>query len=98
MAYHVYQGFYQDGTGRAVRHGNVTVSLAGTTELATIYPQRAAGTASATADSDSVVASSKDGHFKFYVSDADYIPGQKFKVQLSKTGYTTTTCHDIEIL
>lgn len=98
MAKHVFNGHFQDGTGRAVSSGSITVYLAGTTTLATIYPQRDSGEASATADSDSVVSSSSSGQFSFYVDDADYMPGQKFKITLSKTGYTTSTYHDVEII
>ena len=100
MAKQIYQGFFQDGTGRAIPSGNITVYLANGTTKATIYPKR--GTAdkgsSATADSDSVVASASNGYFAFYVDDGDYAPGQKFKVTLSKTGYTAVSLDDIELI
>ncbi len=100
MAKTIYQGFFQDGTGRAVPSGSVTVYLANGTTKATVYPKRgtADAGASATADSDSIVSSESNGYFGFYVDDGDYSPGQKFKITLSKTGYTSTSLDDIELL
>lgn len=100
MAYHVYQGTMVDGTGRIISSGTCTVYLAQSSTLATIYPARGTANmgASATADTDSAVASGTDGKFVFYVSDGDYVAGQNFKIVLSKTGYTSQTWDDIELI
>lgn len=99
MTKHLYQSHFQDGTGRAIPTGSVHVYLANSTKDATIYPARNDGyTPSATADSDSIISSSTSGLFRFYVSDADYVPSQKFKLKLSKDGYTSQTYDDIDII
>ena len=98
MAYHVYSQHYQDGSGRVINSGSVTVYLAGTTTKATIYPPRTSGASSATADADSVVSSDSSGKFTFFTSDADYQPTQKFKFTLSKTGYTTQTYDQLQLI
>ncbi len=100
MSKHAYIGTFADGTGRVVNDGTVTVYLARSATLATIYPKR--GTAnmgpSATSDTDSAVESAVNGQFEFYIDDGDYMPGQNFKITLSKTGYTSSTYDDIEVI
>ena len=94
MSRYIYQGTFQDGTGRALSGGTVTVYLAGTTTAATIYPAETGA-----ADSDNTVTSSSDGTFEFWVDDTGgYTAAQRFKITLSKSGYTTQTWDNIAII
>jgi len=88
----IYQGTWTDGNGVVVSGGTVTVYLAGTTTKATIY-----AAATGDADADSAITSGTDGHFYFYVDTDDYGLGQKFKIILSKTSFTSKTYDNVEI-
>lgn len=90
----IYQGSFKDGNGSVVSGGSITAYLAGTTTLSTIYSVSTGGSSV----SGSAVTSSNDGHFYFYIDEADYPPTQLFKITLSKTGYETNTYDDISIL
>ncbi len=87
MARYIYQGTWQDGNGQIVEDGNVTVYLAGTITLATIYSAVSGGTAV----TGSVVQADEYGYFKFYVDTATYSFSQLFKIILSKTNYNSKT-------
>jgi len=88
----IYQGTWTDGNGVVVSGGTVTVYLAGTTTKATIY-----AAATGDADADSAITSGTDGHFYFYVDTDDYGLGQRFKIILSKTSFTSKTYDNVEI-
>ena len=93
MARHIYQGTAQDGTGRVIGGATVTVYLAGTTTLATIY-----AAATGAADADSAVSTDDTyGTFSFFVDNTDYKPTQLFKVVISKSNYTALTFDNIRI-
>ena len=93
MARHIQQGSFKSGSGEIISGGTVTVYLAGTTTLATIYTALSGGSA----DSDSAVTSGTDGHWYFYVDELDYLSNQKFKYILSYAGFTSKTYDDITI-
>jgi hypothetical protein len=92
MARYAYKGTFRDGHGHIVSGGTVSVYLAGTTTAASIY------TTSVIVTAVNSVTSSTDGTFLFYVDDADYGFGQKFKIILSGTGYTSQTYDNLDIL
>lgn len=87
MARYIYQGVARDGAGNIISSATVTVYLAGTSTLATIYSAVSGGSA----DSDSAVSSSTDGSYSFYVDETDYATSQRFKIVIAKSGYTSAT-------
>lgn len=90
---YIYQGNWKDVNGLIVPSANVTVYLAGTSTLATIY-----STETGSAVSGSVVTSDTDtGYFSFWVDLKDYDGYQRFKIVLSKDGYRSKTYDDLEI-
>jgi hypothetical protein len=77
----------RDGAGNIVPSATVSVYLAGTTTVASVYAAYTGGTAV------NSVTSGTDGVYEFYVDDTDYAVGQRFKIYISKTGYSSIT-HD----
>lgn len=95
MGRYIYQGQFCDLSGNAVTDGTISVYLAGTTTLATIYTASTGGIA----DADSAVTSDSKGYFFFYVDEDDYIHTQKFKITLSnpKLAFLSKTYDNIQI-
>lgn len=94
MARHQYFGTYQDGTGRRIEDGTITVYEAGTTTLATIYAAATGGSAI----SGSFVNSDTTGFFAFFIDIGDYGAGSKFKLVLTKNGYGNLTIDNVGIV
>jgi len=93
MGRHIFQGTYQDGAGRVVQEGTISIYLAGTTTPADVYAASAGGIAVNSVESDE-----DTGHFKFFVDNADYSNEQHFKIVLSKTAFKPQTIDDIHII
>jgi hypothetical protein len=93
MSRKIFQGGFKDGNGSAVADGTVTVYLAGTTTLATIYSTEVI----VAAISGSTLTTGSDGGWLFWVDSSDYGDSQKFKVILSKAGYESKTYDNIVI-
>lgn len=91
MARYIYQGTFVDLSGNVVNSGTITVYLAGTTTLASVYAASSGGTAVNSVVSDST------GKFVFYVDTGDYNANQKFDIVLSKAGFLSKTYSDITI-
>jgi hypothetical protein len=92
MARFIFSGVSRDGAGKIIPSATISVYLAGTTTVASIYTAYAGGTAV------NSTTSGTDGVFTFYVSDSDYTAGaQKFKIVMSKTGYSSQTYDYISI-
>ena len=93
---YIYQKHFTDQAGNIVASGTVTVYNASTTALATIY----SSSGSTGAVSGSAVTTGTDGFFNFWVDTTDYsyISQSKFKITLTKTGFTAKTYDDIEII
>ena len=93
---YIYQKHFTDQVGNIVASGTVTVYNASTTALATIY----SSSGSTGAVSGSAVTTGTDGFFNFWVDTTDYsyISQSKFKITLTKTGFTAKTYDDIEII
>lgn len=91
---HIYQSVYVSKNGKGVPSGNITVYLAATSTLATVYTTLTGGSAV----TGSVVQSDSSGNFSFYVDDADYGFTQKFKIVLSKAEFVTTTYDNISVI
>jgi hypothetical protein len=87
-----YSGVARDGNGHIISSATISVCLAGTDTVATIY---AAGVGGVPVP---YVSSGSDGAFVFYVDYADYTLLQKFKIYLSKAGFTTATIDNIDIV
>jgi hypothetical protein len=92
MARYIHQGWFFDGNGKLVGGGTVSVYLAGTTTAASVYTATSGGTAAS-----SVPTSTTDGSWYFYVDPADYDLDQKFKIIISKSGFTSKTLDNIVI-
>ncbi|MFA5340417.1 MAG: hypothetical protein WC332_01445 [Clostridia bacterium] len=92
MSRYIYKGTTRDGAGKIIASATISVYLAGTTTAASVYEAYTGGTAV------NSVTSGTDGTFTFYVSDADYTAGaQKFKIVMSKSGYSSQTYDYISI-
>jgi hypothetical protein len=76
MARWVYHGIVRDGNSRIVPSATVTVCLAGTNTPARIYDRISGGSAI----DGSAVTAGADGHFSFFIDDADYPVSQRFKM------------------
>lgn len=83
---HLYDGHMQDGSGRIIDDGLVSVYLAGTSTPANIYSTNT----SATADIDNIISTDSKGYFSFWVDDNDYSHVQNFKIVLSAPLVATT--------
>lgn len=83
----------RDSDGAVIPSATVLVYLAGTTNLATIYPTKTG----LTPVSGSSLTTNSKGVYKYYVDDADYATFQLFKEVITATGYTAVTYDDIEI-
>jgi len=92
MARHIYQGSSEDQNGTIIPSATISVFLAGTATAASIY------TASAGGSPVNSVTSDSNGAFSFYVDDTDYISSQLFKITLTKTGFSSQTFDDIDII
>lgn len=89
---HIYQGTFNDGNGRVVTEGNISVFEAGTATPADVYTASAGGSAV-----NSVTSDSTDGSFIFWADDTDYGPSQLFKITLSKTNFTPKSYDYIKV-
>lgn len=92
MARYIKQGVARDGAGNVIADATISVYEAATTTVASIYTASSGGTAVNSVDSDT------DGSFYFYVDDSDYDRTQKFKIVLSKTGYTSQTWDNVILM
>lgn len=81
-------------TGAVIASATVTVYLAGTTTAATCYADTTTGTPLAS----SQTTTSASGYFEFFIDNADYASTQRFKLVISKTGYTDVTYDNLPIL
>ena len=93
MARHAFNGVYQDGNGRVVPSGTVSVFLAGTSTAANIYTASTGGSVV-----NSVTGDSTDGSFVFYIDEDTYDHNQFFDIVLSKTDFTSKTISDVIIV
>lgn len=84
----------EDSTGAIIAGATVTVYLAGTTDLATIYATKTAPTPI----TGSQVTTSSKGVYLYYADDTDYATTQLFKEVITKTGYDSVTYDDIDII
>lgn len=92
MARFLYQGTAKDQMGKVLDAASVAVYLAGSTTAATIYALETGA-----ADADSIVASDSTGFFSFWIDEADYNYGQRFKIIISKTSFESKTYDNIDI-
>ncbi len=84
-----FKGIFRDGSGNPVQSGTAKVYLAATTTEADVYTSLAGATAV------HQVTSSTDGTFEFWIDRFDYDESQKFKVVMSKPGYTPATWDNV---
>lgn len=89
-----YKDEVRDQQGNVVASASVYVYLAGLETAVSIYTVNSGGTAVATAPQ---LTTDSNGYFEFWVDDEDYDHDQKFKIVISKTGFTTRTFDYISI-
>ncbi|MFQ5493607.1 MAG: hypothetical protein ACE5DX_05630 [Candidatus Dojkabacteria bacterium] len=94
MARFVRNGFFTDGNGNVVDAGTVSVVLAGTSTVATIYAAASGGSAI----SGGKVTTGSNGFFTFYVDEGDYASTQLFDITLSKTGLSSKTLENERLI
>ncbi len=92
-----YSGFTKDQNGRVIPGATVSVYLAGTTTVASVYAASAGGAAV------NSVTSGDDGSFSFWVDEADYGISQLFKIVVSAAvsgvaSYAAVTLDSIAIV
>lgn len=92
MARHVYQNIAKDGNGAIVTGATVSIFLAGTTTVASVYTVASGGSAVNTVTTNAI-----DGSFIFYVDDVDYTSHQLFDIVTSKTNYQSYTAYNVAI-
>lgn len=94
MSRHIRQDNVQDRNGNVLSGATVTVYLANSTTLASIYSAISGGTAI----TGSAVTSDSAGKYTFYIDDSEYPPNQRFKIIASMTGYASQTDDYIKII
>jgi hypothetical protein len=87
----VYSNVARENDGDTINDATVTVYLAGTSTLASIYTTFAGATAT------NSVTTNSSGEFTFYVDRFDYDSDQKFKYTVVKTGQRTKTYDNVDI-
>lgn len=89
-----YFGTTKDGNGKVICGATITVYLAGTSTLASVYTASSGGTAvnSVTSGADT---SSTPGYFIFWIDRTLYTATQLFKIVISKSGFTSQTYDNI---
>lgn len=86
MARYVCQGHFRDKFGHIIPSATVSVFLAGTTTVASVYAAVSGGAAV-----NSVTSDSSSGLFAFFIDDGDYAATQRYKVSMAKSGFQTIT-------
>ena len=90
MARHFFGGSTRDSsTGQIRPSSTITIYLAGTATLASVYAASTGGAAVSSVLSDS------DGKFGFWVDESDYALTQLFDLVSSKTGFTSITYQNV---
>ena len=84
----------KDATGAVIFDATVTIYLAGTDTLATVYKTK---TAQYPLSGSQTTTDSK-GRYIYYVDDVDYPNYQLFKEVITKTGFDPVTYDDIDII
>jgi hypothetical protein len=82
-------GTLQDGNGAAVSGATVTIYLADTTTVPTMYSLKSGGTTVTSATTDA------KGYWIVYVDDGDYPLVTLFDISISKTGFVSTEYADV---
>lgn len=93
MRFHKYD-YIRDQLGNAVGSASVNVYLAGGETAATIYTAQSGGSSVSDAPQ---LTTDDDGFFEFWVDDGDYDHDQKFKLEITKSGFTTVTIDHIDV-
>lgn len=89
-----YEKPFADLSGNAVGGGRITVYVANSNTLATIYSSSGSSTA---INGSYVTSDSTDGFFSFWVDTSDYLASTKFKIVLAKSGFTPKPIDDVAI-
>jgi hypothetical protein len=88
-----YNGITKDQNGKVLVSATVSVFLTGTSTAASIYTTLTGATAV-----NSVISSSVDGTFSFFVDRFDYEMAQAFDLVVSKTNYTSQTVYNVSVV
>lgn len=94
MARFILQGNAHDGMGKRINEATVTVYLANSTTLATIYAAVSGGSAI----SGSTVETDEAGHWNCFIDEDDYDSDQRFKAIITKTNFLSATYDYLQVL
>ena len=86
----------RDGNAKVLCDATISVYLAGTTTVASVYTASSGGTAVNSVTSGSETGSTP-GYFIFWIDRDDYVYTQRFKYTISKDKFTSTTYDYINI-
>jgi hypothetical protein len=92
MARYKYQGTWTDGNGRRIDSATVSVYLAGTITVASVYAAEAGGSPVNSVTTDT------SGYYSFWIDDGDYTNAQLFKIIMSKANFQSKTIDDIAVI
>jgi hypothetical protein len=92
MARYKFQGTWTDGNGRRIDSATVSVYLAGTTTVASVYAAEAGGSPVNSVTTDT------SGYYSFWIDDGDYTNAQLFKTIMSKANFQSKTIDDIAVI
>jgi hypothetical protein len=93
MARHTKFGWWKDQQGKVINAETLTVSLTGTTTVATIYEDEVGGSAI----TNGAITLSSVGFFQYWVDESDYATTQRFRHTFTGGKFKTLTLDDIVI-
>ncbi len=91
-----YYGTAKDQNGKVIASATVSVYLAGTTTVASVYTASSGGSAVNSVTSGAST-SSAPGYFIFWIDRVDYVATQQFKITISMSGFNTQTYDYISV-
>jgi hypothetical protein len=90
MSRYIAQGTSKDGNGKVICGATISVYLAGGLTPASVYAASAGGTHVHSVTSGAIT-DSQPGYFCFWVDDGDYLVTQRFKIIITKDGFSPST-------
>lgn len=90
-----FQGTSKDGTGRVVCDATISIYLAGSTTVASIYTSLT-GTSAVNSTTSGSATSPAPGHWSFYTDAWDYDSEQTYKIVISKSGFNPQTYDNVK--
>jgi len=95
MARYFFQGTTKDGAGKVICDATISVYLAGSTTVASIYTSLT-GTSAVNSTTSGSVISPAPGYWSFYTDAFDYDVEQTYKIVISKSGFNPQTYDNVK--